>query len=160
MEEIVINQDQLIVETQEIFKYLDKKIYDKIPEKIKNIINEYKGEYKFIYDPSKELNEQNISQATKDLIVGLYYSYAASDESKKIILQNIEINEMEMTKKDEELREKYSVDNLFKNRKENSSIQDIPNSRNKQNESQALVVKKDSILKRIVNKILKFFRKG
>lgn len=160
MEEVVINKDQLIVETQEIFKYLDKKIYDKIPEKIKNIINEYKGEYEFIYDPTKELNEQNILQATKDLIVGLYYRYAASDESKKIILQNIEKNEKEIIKKGEEFKEKYSVDNLFKNRKENSSIQDIPNSQNKQNESQALVVKKDSIFKKIVTKILNFFRKG
>jgi len=155
MEKIVINEDRLIVETQEIFKYLDKKIYDKIPEKIKSVINEYKGKYKFTYDETKELNEQAISQPTKDLIVGLYYKYAASDECKKIIMDNIEKNEVEIAKKEKELNKKYSVENLFKNRKANLSIQN-----SNQHESQALIIKKDSLFKRIVNKILFFFRKG
>ena len=148
MEKVMIDEDRLIVETQEIFKYLDRNIYNKIPEKIRSIINEYKGKYEFTYDIDKELNEQNISQPTKDLIVGLYYRYAASEESKKIILNNIEKYENETIKKENELNEKYSADKLFKNK--NESVQEV----------QSLTIKKDSIFKKIINKILFFFKKG
>lgn len=148
MEKVMIDEDRLIVETQEIFKYLDRNIYNKIPEKIRSIINEYKGKYEFTYDIDKELNEQNISQPTKDLIVGLYYRYAASEESKKIILNNIEKYENETIKKEKELNEKYSADKLFKNK--NESVQEV----------QSLTIKKDSIFKKIINKILFFFKKG
>ena len=148
MEKVMIDEDRLIVETQEIFKYLDRNIYNKIPEKIRSIINEYKGKYEFTYDIDKELNEQNISQPTKDLIVGLYYRYAASEESKKIILNNIEKYENETIKKEKELNEKYSADKLFKNK--NESVQEV----------QSLTIKKDSIFKKIINKILFFFLIG
>ena len=148
MEKVMIDEDRLIVETQEIFKYLDRNIYNKIPEKIRSIINEYKGKYEFTYGIDKELNEQNISQPTKDLIVGLYYRYAASEESKKIILNNIEKYENETIKKEKELNEKYSADKLFKNK--NESVQEV----------QSLTIKKDSIFKKIINKILFFFKKG
>lgn len=155
MEEVMIDQDRLMMETKEIFKYLDKKIYDKIPETIRNVINEYKGNYEFSYDTTKSLNEQNISQATKDLIVGLYYKYAANEEERKKIKTNIEKYESELIQKEKELKEKYSVENLFKNTKNN-----IIEEQNAASESQALIIPKESIFKKIFNKIMQFFRKG
>lgn len=148
MEE-VIDLDRVIMETQEIFKYLDDEIYSKIPDDIKKPINEFKGKYHFTYDKTKELNEQKISQSTKDLIVGLYYKYAANEEGKKAIIENIEKNEARIAEEEKRLKEKYSVDKLFSN-----------NNITKQNESQPVPAKKESIIKSIINKILVFFRKG
>lgn len=156
MEKTAINTDRLFVETQEIFKYLDKKIYDKIPEKIKKIINEYEGNYKFKYDISKELNEQDILQETKDLVVGIYYKYVADEESKKKIINNILEYEEIQLQREKELREKYSVDNIFKG----SDIEERNRNNLNDNESQLQIVKKDSLFKIIINKIFSFFKKG
>lgn len=156
MEKTAINTDRLFVETQEIFKYLDKKIYDKIPEKIKKIINEYEGNYKFKYDISKELNEQDILQETKDLVVGIYYKYVADEESKKKIINNILEYEEIQLQREKELREKYSVDNIFKG----SDIEERSQNNLNDNESQLQIVKKDSLFKIIINKIFSFFKKG
>lgn len=156
MEKTAINTDRLFVETQEIFKYLDKKIYDKIPEKIKKIINEYEGNYKFKYDISKELNEQDILQETKDLVVGIYYKYVADEESKKKIINNILEYEEIQLQREKELSEKYSVDNIFKG----SDIEERSRNNLNDNESQLQIVKKDSLFKIIINKIFSFFKKG
>lgn len=156
MEKTAINTDRLFVETQEIFKYLDKKIYDKIPEKIKKIINEYEGNYKFKYDISKELNEQDILQETKDLVVGIYYKYVADEESKKKIINNIVEYEEIQLQREKELSEKYSVDNIFKG----SDIEERSRNNLNDNESQLQIVKKDSLFKTIINKIFSFFKKG
>ena len=156
MEE-VINEDRLFVEVREIFKYLDKEIYNKIPEKIKKAINEYRGEYEFVYDTTKELNDQNISQATKDLIVGLYYRYVADENGKNIIISNIEKYEKQLSEKEIKQEEQFSIENILKKRKEALQIQEDLND---QSNTQELIVKNDSIFKRIVNKILNFFKKG
>ena len=156
MEKTAINTDRLFVETQEIFKYLDKKIYDKIPEKIKKIINEYEGNYKFKYDISKELNEQDILQETKDLVVGIYYKYVADKKSKKKIINNIVEYEEIQLQREKELSEKYSVDNIFKG----SDIEERSRNNLNDNESQLQIVKKDSLFKIIINKIFSFFKKG
>ena len=142
MEKIATNEDRLLVETQKIFEYLDKNIYDKIPQNIKDAINNYKGIYKFEYDTTKELNEQDISQSTKDLIVGLYYRYAADEKGKKIVLENIK-------KRENEIYDRYSVENLF--------AEKYGDNLNNKTESQTLTVKKESIFKRIINKLLNFF---
>ena len=38
------------MEAKEIFKLLDRNIYNKIPDKIKDLVESYNGKYEFVYD--------------------------------------------------------------------------------------------------------------
>ena len=62
----------------------------------------------------KNLKNQNISKKTKDMLAVLTYNYWSSEVEKKDIIERLNQNENNYQK---ELREKYNLDNIFKNRK-------------------------------------------
>lgn len=70
-------------EVNEIIKYMSDSIRDRIPNDIKNAINELMDKnYYFTYDETKPLYEQDILQETKAFISILYSEYLCSDEEK------------------------------------------------------------------------------
>ena len=73
------------------------------------------------------------------------------NEQKKLMEQIHEFNER---KQEKERQEKYNADEIFKNQKDNFEIQQ---QNQEQVENKALVEYKDSVFKRIINKIKCFF---
>ena len=115
MEESLIYSN-VASELLEIFKYLDKEIKGKIPEKIEDNLEKIKNkEYKFAIDKTKELNEQKILPETRQILSIIYLKYCCSkEESDEILQENYEIKRL----KEIEKREKYNPDNIFKNKKQ------------------------------------------
>ena len=146
--EKVINNDRVLAEVKEIFKYLDRKVADRIPSEIKELINGYEGNYKFEYDFSKELNDQDIMQETKDFIVAIYYFFAADEQGKNAVLENIKNYEKRL---EEEKNNIPSAEKGFENKEPIV---------NEEENSKQLITKKESIFKKLIDKILNFFRKG
>lgn len=106
-------------EILEIIKYLPKEEYEKIPkEKIEFYKQNKDANYKFVFDVSKSLKEQNVSIKTNAIIVSLFREYFATNEQKKKLKIILQQNEKKIQ---EELREKYNPDDLFKNRKESKT---------------------------------------
>lgn len=101
-----------------LLEYLPKNYYSKIPPKFIELIKlKSNDKYKIVVNPEKNLNEHNISRKTKVLLAILKYNYWCTDNAeceklKKIFSQN-EINYQE------KMKEKYNVDNIFKNTKSN-----------------------------------------
>ena len=75
-------------EVLDILKYISKEDYEKIPKsKIKVFEENSNKNYSFIYDESKTLEEQNVSEITKAIIAILFRDYWATKEQRYIIIK-------------------------------------------------------------------------
>lgn len=107
-------------EVFEILKYIPKADYDKIPnEKIELYKTMQDTNYNFKYDPSKTLDEQNVSKRTKAILGLLFRDYWATEIQREKIIsrQNYERQKLE-----EEKKLKYNLDNIFKNNNKNAIL--------------------------------------
>ena len=138
-------------ELYEVLSNMDKATVMKIPEDILNkIITQRNTSFKTAIDDGDLFNENNISKETMDLLCWIDYNYWASPERKK---------EVDDIKKRESLArdENFDAHSIFeKNDMRPSNVEST------NNESQALIEKKEnvfiSIVKNIIN-LIKNFRK-
>ena len=101
-----------VVEVLNILERLPSNEVDKIPKKLLEFFKKVALEdYKPQLDFSKNLNEIELMEKTKDILAMLYRNYWCSEEERKEY--DILLNENEK-KYREELEEKYSVENLLK----------------------------------------------
>ena len=131
-------------EIYEILRIFPKELVAKIPqEKIRFFYNNMDNSYE--YNISKEtFDGQTMLEETKAILTILFRDYWATPVQKEKILsyENIERNKLE-----EETRRKDNPDNLFKKKEEQNYVE-------AHIEETAMVEYKESIFKRIVNKIL------
>lgn len=98
-------------EVLEVLKYISKDEYEKIP---KEKINYYKQNKNETYNYRFDSENNKISRKACVLLVKLYITYIASDEEKNDIYKQLQINS---DKIENEKRQLYNPDNLFKNNK-------------------------------------------
>ena len=128
-------------EVLEIIKYFPKEEYAKIPEeKIEFYKNNMDKDYNFKINPEIDLSEQSISPEANAIMINLFTDYYATEEQKIKIKNILDSNQQ---KEEQEKRERYNPDNIFKNRNTENIIQN----------EVALVEYKESIFKRFINKI-------
>lgn len=131
----------------EILKYIPSADYNKIPkEKIVFFQNNYNKEYNFTYDMNKTLDEQNVSKKAKTIIAILFRDYWATDAQREKIKAK---EQYDRKIKEEENREKYNPDNLFKKHGEAKNVETIT-------ENNQIIPHKESIFRKIFNKIVSF----
>ena len=130
-------------EISEILKYMPIKYSNKLPESFRYLMNENKISNDFEYDESKAIEDQNILQETRTLLSILYRTYWCSDEQRK----RLEEEDSRI------LATKYDLNNVFNSRKETKNIEEINNA-----PDGALIVYKESIFSKIINKIKLFFK--
>ena len=74
-------------EVLEILNFISKEEYQKVPQtKIKIMKENAAKEYDFNYNPSKTLDEQNVSKIAKCIIAIFFRDYWATPEQRKIIV--------------------------------------------------------------------------
>lgn len=150
--EKILEMNDVCKEVFTILAYLDTNLLDKIPNKFLKFISEQAADsnYDFYIDVEKDLDEQNISEESKDLLSLIYYSYIADENQKKEISKTWNENEI---KYQEELSKKYNLDNIFKQKTfSTSKIENKP--------SQASLVnyKKGTLFSKIKNFIKNIFK--
>lgn len=148
---MTMNRKISYVEILEILKYMDKIYVDKIPKKLIEFFEENKANnYNFKYDSAVELDKQNLNDNTLALLAMLNLNYwCESEEHKKELIARYNDNEQ---KYQEELREKYNPDNIFKKDNQEKIIE-----KNIVKEEVSMVVYKESIFKKFINKIKSIF---
>ena len=121
----------------------------KIPEKFRNFLKEIEDKnYTCKIDENKNIDEQDITEKTKDLITVVYRNYWCNEEERENLDRILTENEK---KYQEELMQKYNPDDLFKKQKE---IDEIPS------ENVSLVeYKKNTIFDKIKDFIKNIFKK-
>ena len=138
-------------EVIEVLKYTKREDVNKIPKyRILLWKTNMKKDYDFKIDTSKTLEEQNLSKEAKAIIANIFKKYWATDYQKERIeaKEKYDIEQIENEK-----YERYNPNDIFKNRK-----QDIL-SENSTTNNVAIVEYKESLFKKIINKIKEIFHR-
>ena len=142
---------EAIVEVLEILKYSDYTVTERIPKKLIDFWQKNKSiTYKPNLDHNKSINEMNLKDKTKSLIVMLYLNYLCNDEEKKNVKLILINNEK---KYQQELREKYNPDNIFK--RNSLEVKDKEDSKGMNADNTKIMVYKETFFEKIINIIKK-----
>jgi hypothetical protein len=137
-------------EVDEILSLMEEKYIEKIPKKLREIFkNERKKDYKPDIKSEIPLDEQNLQRKTFAILAMLNLNYWCEDDNERQKL--ISIYAENDIKKEEELREKYNPDNLFKNKE---SIEQTELEKN----TALIEYRENNFLKKIINTIKSFFK--
>lgn len=141
---------QAYSEIDEFIGLLTVNKQNEIPKKLRDFFKEQKDkEYVKNINPNIPIKEQNLLEETLALIAMLNLQYWCKDEQEKERLKNIYAENER--KYQDELREKYNPDNLFKNKQK--IIED------KIEETAMIKYKEDSLFTKIKKFILNVFKK-
>ena len=114
----------------EILKHLSKSDYNKIPEEIKEAIEKNKDkEYKWKYDNTKKLKEQDVPDDTIAILSYINMEYLLNEEQKKFVESLHELNE-----KNDIINTNYNTDVFYNKRNKTTNVsQELVVKKNKQN---------------------------
>ena len=147
---IMTKTRQAYSEIDEYLGLLSEEQRYEIPKKLRDFFKEEKDqEYFKNIDKDIPIKDQNLKEETLAIIALLNLQYWCKDEEEKKRLQEIYAqNEKEYQ---DMLYEKYNPNDIFK-KKEGTTIEN----NNEIKEKMQMVEYKDSVFKRIINKILNF----
>lgn len=136
-------------EVIEILKHVPDEDVNKIPkEKLEFYKANMDNEYKYKLDMTKEFEEQEISDITKAILANIFRDYWATSYQK----ERIEAKEKyDIEKLEEEKREKYNPDNVFKNNKKETFVE---------NTNLPVEIKKETFFKKLISFIKGLFNKA
>lgn len=124
-----------LVEVDEILKHLSQKDYKKIPKEIKEAIEENKDKkYKWKYDDTKKLKEQDVPDDTIAILSYINMEYLLNEEQKKFVESLHKLNENSNL-----INITYNTDIFYnKSNKTSKTCQELTVEKNKQNFLQKL----------------------
>ena len=109
-------QSMAYTEVIEVLKHMEEIEVNKIPKEIINYYQENRDiSYDFKIDAEKSFQEQTLLEQTKVILAILFRDYWATEEQKEKIKQK---EKYDLNKIEEEKKERYSTDNLFKRKQE------------------------------------------
>ena len=130
-------------EINKILSYLPTEYIEKIPIKLRKFLKDVESkEYIPNIDPYKELDKQDIKPKTKTLLTIIYRNYWCNEQERVELDKKLIENDK---KYEQELREKYNPDDIFKKREKTST--------NVQKNNLPMEIKKESFWKRLINYI-------
>ena len=143
------------LEALDILDNTNKSDVAKIPTSfIKFLVDNASEDYRVNLDHSKLISEMNLKEKTKEILGVIYINWWCDKKDKENYTK--QIKELEV-KRQEEIKEKYNPNKIFENK-----VQEYTNATKVdtvQNEAVAMIEYKESIFKKIWNKILNFFNK-
>lgn len=145
------------VEVLDILDNTNKEDVAKIPSSfIKFLVDNASEDYVVNFDHSKPISELNIKEKTKEILGTIYINWWCDNNQKEQYIKQIEKQEKS---KQEELKEKYNPNNIFENKKSVQISNKMQEEVNSKTETLVIVKYKENILKKIVNKIMRFLKK-
>ena len=141
---------EIYVDISVIISMMPAEMKSKISNSFINFIeNNKSNNYVSNINPNIPLKEQNIRKETKEMLGIIYRDYLCNKEERINLLQE---EKRELTKLEDEKREIYTPDNIFKknNLKDNNEEKSIK-------DEVSIVEYKESIIKRIITKIKNLF---
>lgn len=144
-------------EINEILKYMPDEELKKIPSKLRDFFKEVASkDYITNINPDLPLDKQQIKEKTKDIIALIYRNYWCSEEERKELDQKLIENDRKF---EEELREKYNPDNIFKNNVTTTKKEE-PEIKEEKIEQSLVVQETEKWYQRFLNMIKRWFGKG
>ena len=139
------------VEVLDILNHTNKEDVARIPHSfIKFLTDISSRSYKPQFNHEQPINGLNLKKQTRELLGFIYITWWCNKEEceryKKLI--------HESNIKNEEIKEKYNMEDIFKKKKENQEHKISENEVEKQ--TNLVEYKQENVFKRIINKILSF----
>jgi beta-glucosidase-like glycosyl hydrolase len=145
------------VEVLDILDNTNKTDVDKIPSNfIKFLVDNASEDYKVNLDHSKLISEMNLKEKTKEILGVIYINWWCDKKDKENYTK--QIKELEI-KRQEEIKEKYNPNKIFESKNKVQEYTNATKVDTVQNETVTMIEYKESIFKKIWNKILSFFNK-
>lgn len=156
----MISDSKVYTEISELLSFMNIDEVNRIPESVRNYIEEEKAEnYITRIDKEEPFNPNNIDQRTINLITWLNIKYIANEEEKDVIIKMCENN-------DEINKQKYNVDvfddnAVNKEENNNSSIDNLKddNVTDIKENNQLIEVRKDNPFTKLFKMIKSLFVK-
>ena len=137
--------NEVCAEVYDIIQHLESELYKKIPQSFINFINYHRDQnFKVNIDYSKSINNQELQRETRVVLSLIYRDYICNEEERKIL---IEKDQKELKRQEEVIKEKYSPDNLFENKK----------IKFEKTEENKLIVYKENKIQKIFRKLKELF---
>ena len=146
-----IEYSNSLYQINEILKYMEPNLKARIPKKfISYFENNKSQEYNWNIDKSLPLEKQDLLPTTKEILAVLYKDFICDDVERVKLEKTLSDNEI---KYQEELREKYNPDNIFKDRQKTTEYVET------QEENTEIATYKESFFSKIISKIKLIFHK-
>ena len=144
-------------EINEILKYLPKEEVEKIPSKLREFFKEISSkDYVTNINPNIPLDKQQIKEKTKDIIALIYKNYWCSEEERKELDQKLIENDKKF---EEELREKYNPDNIFKNNVTTTNKEEVTEEKEEKIEQSLVPQETGKWYQRFLDMVKRWFKK-
>ena len=141
-----IKTKEIYSEVYQVLNLLGNEYIDRLPKSLFNMLEEKRNiNYEPKYTEDLPLNKQNIKKETLSIIALLHLNYWCENVNEKNELSQMFKNNED--KYQDELRKKYDPDNIFKKHIQENIIKN----------EVSLVEYKESIFKRLINKIKSLF---
>ena len=145
------------VEALDILDNTNKADVEKIPSSfIKFLVDNASEDYRVNFDHSKTIDQLNLKEKTKEILGVIYINWWCNKRDQENYKEQIEEQER---KSQEEIREKYNPNKIFENKNKSQEYSKITTENIMKNETITMIEYKESIFKKIFNKILNFFKK-
>ena len=146
-----IEYSNSLYQINEILKYMEPNLKARIPKKVISYFENNKSqEYSWTIDKALPLEKQDLLPTTKEILTVLYRDFICDDIERVKLEKTLSDNEI---KYQEELREKYNPDNIFKDRQKATETTE------KLEENIEIVAYKESFFSKIISKIKLIFHK-
>lgn len=150
-----VKQEKAYNEVLAVLDNMETKYKEKIPKDLIAFFKRNSVQYYHVkINPEIPLNEQNLNRKTLNILAILNLTYWCDSDKKKKLIKNYTDNER---KYQEELQQRYNVDNLFKNNNTEKIEKSLVINDNKTIEKKDNVIQK--IFRSIKRKILKLLNK-
>lgn len=135
-------------EAYDIILHMDKNLVKKIPENFIRFVEQNKSDdYITNIDYSKSINQQELQKGTRVILSIIYREYLLSSEKKKELMKK---DEEELKRIEQELKEKYNPDNLFKKKEKIEETAEYV---------ELIEYKEESFLVKLIKKLISFFKR-
>ena len=141
---------EIYSELYQILTLLGEEYIEKLPHNLPKLLEEKRNlEYIPQYTGKIPFNQQQVRKETLAILALIHLNYwCEDDEEKQKLLQMLNKNEQSFQ---EELREQYNPDEIFKDRKRTGILQE--------QENMALVPIEENWWKKMIKKIKEIFKK-
>ena len=144
-----IEYSEAAVEVLDILNHTNKEDVQRIPQSFIKFLTDISSKnYKAKFNHEQPVNGFNLRKQTKELLGFIYITWWSDKEEHQKYKNIIHENNI----KKEKIKETYNVNDIFKNKKENKTIQN-----ENVTEKNIVEYKKENMFKKFLNKILSFF---
>ena len=145
------------VEVLDILDNTNKADVEKIPSSfIKFLVDNASEDYRVNFDHSKTIDKLNLKEKTKEILGVIYINWWCNKKDQENYKEQIEEQER---KRQEEIREKYDTNKIFENSEKKKICNETQEKIEQRNEMLAIVKEGGDIFKRVIDKIIRFFKK-